>query len=442
MVFALGSGSDSAKTRCRSRVSGGGPATAPLDDESGRPRRFLRTLSSVSTRRTWLLALLTILTMLPVTGVVPVLKPLVADHYGLGAFATSLFMSLNMLGALLAAPLVGWLSDRFGWTRRLLVGASALDGLLFLLLAELPPFPVLIALRVAEGMAHITALSMLLALVSRHSDQAGRRSRMAGMGGAIVLGVAIGAPLGGLLGREDPTLPLVVGGWIGLLLALVAWPAASGLDHRPNPDAVPRRPSLLVAPGLRLPYLFSFVDRFTVGFFVVAFPLLAGQELGLGPGQVGLLIGAFMLPFALLNYPAGRLAERHGPWVAILGGSLVYAGLFSAIPWSSATALPWVMAGCGLMSAAMFGPVLVLVLTRSPPETRAAAVGGFNAAGSIGFLIGPLLAGLLIEGLRSTGTADPAVFRWTFAAGAASQLVAVAVALLSDRSARNVPSTA
>ena len=38
---------------------------------------------------------LTVLTMLPVTGVVPVLKLLVGDHYQVGPFATSAFMSIN-----------------------------------------------------------------------------------------------------------------------------------------------------------------------------------------------------------------------------------------------------------------------------------------------------------------------------------------------------------
>ena len=40
--------------------------------------------------------------------------------------------------------------------------------------------------------------------------------------------------------------------------------------------------------------------------------------------RIGLLIAIFMLPFALLSYPFGRLAERHSRVAMVAGGSFVY----------------------------------------------------------------------------------------------------------------------
>lgn len=365
---------------------------------------------------------LTALTMLPVTGVVPVLKPLVQDRYGVGAFATSSFMALNMAGALVAAPLAGGLADRRGWTRGLLVGGALADAFAWAAMATLPPFPWLAALRTFEGMAHITVLSMLLTVVSRASEGEGRRARMAGAGAAIVLGVAVGAPLGGRLGATDPTAPLVGGAWLMLAVAGIA----AVVVPRGGGPATLRRDVPWTRELLRplwAPYAFSFADRFSVGVLVVAFPLHAAGVLGMDPPRIGLLLGAQLLPFALLNWPAGRLGERFGAGRLVVGGSVVYGALYAAVPWTPERLLLPLMVATGVVSAVMFGPTLVLVLARSTPETRARAVGGFNAAGSLGFLLGPLCAGIALEAAADLGTA--AAHGIVFAVGASSQFAAV-----------------
>ena len=51
------------------------------------------------------LGLLAMSIMTPVTLPVPVLRELVGERFAVSEFATSLFMSVNMIGALLMAPL-------------------------------------------------------------------------------------------------------------------------------------------------------------------------------------------------------------------------------------------------------------------------------------------------------------------------------------------------
>ncbi len=179
------------------------------------------TPSPLPRRALWALFPLTVLTMLPVTGVVPVLKILVGDHYGVGPMATSLFMSINMVGALLAAPLLGAWSDRAGNTRSIPVVCALADATLWWMLSSWPPFALLLGLRLLEGAAHIGVLTMLMATMSHASVGPRRAARMAGMGGAIIFGVAVGAPLGGVLGRVEVVLPLRLGMGIMVCVALV-----------------------------------------------------------------------------------------------------------------------------------------------------------------------------------------------------------------------------
>ena len=56
-------------------------------------------------RRVALLGLLAFLILIPVTLPVPVLRGLVQERFGVSELLTSLFMSVNMVGAVIAAPL-------------------------------------------------------------------------------------------------------------------------------------------------------------------------------------------------------------------------------------------------------------------------------------------------------------------------------------------------
>src|SRR5690606_9537607 len=85
----------------------------------------------------WLPLFLLFCLMLPVTGMVPVLPELTLGRFAaLGEFQSHLFMSVNMLGALIGAPLAGLLSDRLGRRKPLAVVALAANGLALLAIAH------------------------------------------------------------------------------------------------------------------------------------------------------------------------------------------------------------------------------------------------------------------------------------------------------------------
>ena len=73
--------------------------------------------------------LLIFLSALPDALVVPVLKDLFADRYGVSTSQAQLFLAVNLLGALLAIPLVKYMRQRMsGWA---VVSSTALmDGIL------------------------------------------------------------------------------------------------------------------------------------------------------------------------------------------------------------------------------------------------------------------------------------------------------------------------
>jgi MFS family permease len=348
--------------------------------------------------RVGVLGLLAVLMLVPVTLPVTVLRELVHERFGVSEALTSLFMSVNMIGAVFAAPLSGALADRFGRRRPIAVAALLADSALLYALTLPLPFGPFLALRFLEGCAHISALSVLLAIASRSRGEKGRGWVMGLVGGGITLGVAIGAPLGGRLGQSDPLLTLRAGSLVlagAALLAAVALAEGSRGGERASARqilAAIRENRLLLAP-----LAFSFADRFTVGFFSTTFSLFLSRIHQLPPPRIGLLMALFLLPFSLLSFPFGRLSEKTSRVWMLCGGSFVYGTLTASLGFWPLEGLPALMLLLGVASAVMFVPSLLLTAEIAPERIRTTAMGAFNAAGSLGFIAGPLTGGLVSQ---------------------------------------------
>ena len=275
--------------------------------------------------------------MLNLTLVVAGLKELVVDELGGTIADAALFFTVEMVAYLLFAPLWGALSDRLGRRKPFIVAGFAASGLLYLAYLGIHSIPLLLALRFLQGGAAIAGWSTTLALLFDRADGAGadpaRRPRLAGLAGAsLILGVGLGAPLGGLvtqlLGRPRTT---------GARGSALPAARASGLELReattmhirPRLRAIGR--ALASRPRLLLPWGLYAMERFTVGLFVIVFPLWLLEQHGADPAARGRALAAFLLPFAFLQLGTYRLARRFGPFALLALGCFGYAVAFAAL---------------------------------------------------------------------------------------------------------------
>jgi MFS family permease len=351
------------------------------------------------------IAIVIYLLMLPVTAMVPVLAELTHGRYpGTGDVARHLFMSANMFGALVGAPLAGLLSDSRARRTPLIVVAQLVNGASLLLIGSDIDYTTVLTLRFIEGCAHMASLSLLMALAADHARSEGLGATMGGVGAAISLGVASGAPLGGAIGAGSALAVPWYGGWLMLALALVVVLLLSDA-----PVSAPRlRPRALLRAladnrMLAVPYAFAFVDRLTVGFIVSTFTLYLASVQGFAPPRIGLVMAAFMIPFALLTWPAGLLSRHWDRLGMMMLGSVLYGVFLVVLGLAQGDWIMWTMAAGGVVAALMYAPSLVLATELAGPGQRASTLAGFNVAGSLGFALGPLLGGLLVGGLRDAG---------------------------------------
>lgn len=379
---------------------------APVEDEVAAAAP-----APVRGARLALLPVLALLILAPSTLPVPVLKGLVQERFGLSVAETTWFMAIQMVGAFIAAPLAGVLSDRLRRRVPLVVGALLLDAAAIWTLSRDLSFASLLVVRFGEGAAHITALSVLMALAADGAPPE-RRGRVLGLfGGGLTLGVTLGASLGGVIGRDDPLRALHLGAILSLAAAvLAAFALPEARQRRLAPGLRRSLASLLRDRALFVPIAFAFVDRFTVGFYTSVFPLWLRSVHEIRVDRIGMLLGAFLLPFAALSYPFGRLAERRSRAVLICAGSVLYGVGTASLGLVSPAWLWPVMVGLGVCSAVMFVPSMVLAADLAGQGGKGAVMGAFNAAGSLGFIVGPLIGGAIVHAVGEDATGYGAAF--------------------------------
>lgn len=413
------------------RHAGAAPAIASDPGEGPSSPHGMRPADAPPPHAAGVLGLGALLVMLPVTLIVPGLKESIADRFAVGMFWTHAFMSVNMVGAILSAPLIAWICDRGAPRMRIAALAVLLDGAALLAISLSPNYGLALLLRFGEGFLHCLALTALMAAAADAAEPA-RRGRMMGVVGAcMMLGTAVGTGLGGFIWKHVPGRSFEAAALAALVAAVFV--ALGGFDTARRAAARPPQnwlPLVRRHRGLLVPYLYTFGDRLCVGVIVSTFVLFLAHVHGLPPQSRGALLAMFMVPFALLVYPAGRLVDRAGSALPVSLGSAAFGLLFAAYGVLPSSWLAPAMVLSGVVSAIMFAPTLTLCAELAPPESRGAAYTGFNAAGSLGFMLGPLLGGGLMHFL-SPPLGELSAFRATLAITGATQIVCVVVTVPS-----------
>ncbi len=349
------------------------------------------------------IALATFLTLVPLTLVVAGLHELIIVHLGGSRADAHAFTATNMATGIVGVPIAMMLFRRRPNLQAWLVGSLLLDAVAFLGMNAAHSVPTLLAWRALDGVAHLPAVTLLMVAANRLAGEK-RGATLGLVATALMTGVAVGSPLGGWLVERSPSAVYVT----GAALLVVAAVAALAIPPLPSDEqAVTRhryewkRTSL----SIWMPLAFGFTDRFTIGVFVSTFTLYLSEVQRVTPAERGLLMALFMMPFALLCWPVGRLADKVGWFWPIIVGTLGFGVVYATYGIVPHGLLAVSMVLSGLTSALMFAPNLLLVSEFARRGAGEGLFGAFQVAGSFGFLAGPIFGGIAVEVTRGeTGT--------------------------------------
>jgi MFS family permease len=216
---------------------------------------------------------------------------------------------------------------------------------------------------------------------------------------SLMTGVAVGSPLGGWLVERGPSAVYLT----GAALLVVAAVAAVRIPPLPQGATVSTGHRYQWKHGTLatwMPLAFGFMDRFTIGVFVSTFTLYLGEVQRVTPSERGVLMALFMLPFALLCWPIGRMADRVGWFAPIISGTLAFGVIYATYGVVPHAVLAISMVLSGVTSALMFAPNLLLVSEFARRGAGEGLFGAFQIAGSFGFLAGPMAGGIAVEVTR------------------------------------------
>lgn len=314
---------------------------------------------------------------------------------------TGLLTGTYMLALFLFAPLWGYVSDRAGRRKVILLGLAGFAGaMLWFALARGLVF--VYAARALAGMFAAAVLPVVLAWVSDVGTSRTRAQAFAWLSAASALGFLFGPALGGWLASIES-----VGGNKALALPFYATAALSGgmwlaaylgLHESPLRRAA-EETSQLKAPTLFGLLAMSLLVMFGIGSFEVGLALQGQQVLNLRPREIGWLFAECSLVMVLVQiFVLAPLLKRVGSGL-LAPAFLVMAAGIALLPFAATYVL--LLIGVGLIAAAsgLLIPTLAYLTSLAVGTRQGAALGKQAAAASLGQATGSAAAGWLFAAL-------------------------------------------
>jgi len=343
--------------------------------------------------RPLLVIFLTIFVNLIGFGIIIPLLPFYAETFGASPLVIGLLFAIFSVCQLVAAPVLGDWSDRYG--RRPILIFSLLGTVLsFVLLAVAHSLTMLFIARIVDGLSggNISTARAYVADVTEPKD----RARAYGLiGAAFGLGFIFGPALSGVLAKVSYTAPIWAAAGITLAATAVAWLWLPETVHRAQAGTgMPFRnlPEMLRRPALGRILVIDFVYWFAFAIFQTTFALFTSRRFHFDASQTGYFFSAFGVLGAIVQGGfirpiVRRLGDKPTFVIGLLCSvvGLIGATLTHSVTVFAATLVPLAF-GIGFGHPTMAS--LVSKTARNDEQGR--VQGAASAVESLGRTVGPV----------------------------------------------------
>ena len=369
------------------------------DDASAIELEPIETASN--TKRVVLLGILTLITI-TAAAVLHVNQPeFILDRFvGITELEYSLFDTTLYLSYLIFGIATGLLSDRWGKRRVFVLVGSTGSMIFYWLMTTTLSYPMLLLFRFLQGSFTVMVWQTFMTLAIDFSDSHNRGRNMGIFGAFLAMGMGLGPAIGGFIATVGVFVPYFAAVGLNALVFLIA------LVSLRDPPMTKTRPTLgqsfMLArkkPELVVPGIFNLIDRLHIGFILTALPFFLSVSLGLDESLRGMSLAIFAIPFIILQYPMGKLSDKHGRFRQLVIGSLGYGVVLSVVGIVGVlgfSLLLVMLAILGVFAGISSPPSMALVGDIVGQEDSAMGMGFFNFLGNLGITIGPIIFGVLM----------------------------------------------
>jgi DHA1 family tetracycline resistance protein-like MFS transporter len=352
--------------------------------------------------------LIVLIDLLGFTIVMPLLAPF-AEQYGFREWQIGILFAAYPLCQLIAAPILGRLSDRYG-RRPLLIVSQAGTALSFLILGLSRHFGVMLLARMLDGASGGNIL-VAQAYVADVTPPENRAKGMGLIGMAFGLGFVFGPLLGGLL-VGLPIAPewrlrlpfLVAAGFSTLAWVLVLTRLPESLPPGASPREAVRVLSrrgladIIALPGIGPLILMGALSVLSFACLEGTFALFLRRRLGWDASAAAYAFaGLGLLSAAVQGGLIRRLVPRYGePRLIALGLVIVTLGFAGLALASSGLALSGALLFVGLGQGLVTPSISGLLSRITPMSEQGAVFGTYSSAQTLARMISYALANVLL----------------------------------------------
>ena len=343
--------------------------------------------------RPLLIIFLTIFVNLIGFGIIVPLLPFYAETFGASPVVIGLLFAVFSLCQLIAAPLLGDVSDRYG-RRPVLVFSLAGTVVSFVMLALAHSVAMLFLARIVDGLSggNVSTARAYVADVTEPKD----RARAYGLiGAAFGMGFIMGPALSGVLARVSYTAPIWAAAALTLVATAMAWLWLPETVHRARAgtgNPLGYLPELLRRPVMRRVLTIDFIYWFSFAIFQTTFALFAAQRFGFDASRTGYLFAGFGVLGAVIQGGFIRpIVRRAGDKVTFIAGIVFSVAGLTAAAFAHSVTL-FVLALVPLAIGMGFGhPTVSSLISRAGRGDEQGRVqGAAGAVESLGRTLGPV----------------------------------------------------
>jgi MFS family permease len=336
-------------------------------------------------------------------GLISPVLPSLAQSFGVGAFASSVVVSVFAFFRLVFAPAGGSLIARLG-ERPVYLAGLVIVAVSTGATAFAQDYWQLVLFRGLGGIGSTMFTVSAVALLVRLAP-AGIRARVSSAyATAFLLGGVGGPVIGGLLGGLGLRVPFLV---YAVALLIAAGIVAVFLRHaslRPAPDR-PALPSLSVGEAwgdsaYRASVGSAFANGWAnFGMRNAILPLFAISVVGKQPWVAGMALAVFAAGNAVGLAIAGRLADRIGRKPFIVSGLVISGAATAATGLAQDLTVLVIVSVVAGIGAGALNPAQQASLADVVGRERngGPALAAFQMSQDLGSIVGPMLAGLLVD---------------------------------------------